>query len=165
MAINTKVSLITEIDKLIDSIEKNQETTGLLNGLYSIVQQVDRSFIRETKFKAKGSKPVGKTIKMPPNFQPTAEELAEIEKKRDLILTAPPVEPDQEKEPEPIMVETKEPTNEAELLDIFTDGVEGAKEKFKTPKAFAKKLKDLGFATTGKTYDDIYSELEAKFNG
>lgn len=71
MAINTKVALINEIDKLIDNVEHSQETKGLLDGLFALVQQVDRSFQRETKFKAKKragfAAPSGKP--MPPNAE------------------------------------------------------------------------------------------------
>lgn len=166
MAISSKSALITEIDKLIDSAELNQETQGILQNLFATVQQVDRSFNRETKFKAnRGAPKSGSSkIKMPPNYAPTPEQIAEAEKKRNQSI-APPVSSEPESAPsqEPVMVETKEQPNEAELLDIIADGVDKAKETFKTPAAFSKKLKSLGIEAKGKTHEDIFEIAKLKF--
>lgn len=163
MAVNTKVGLITEIDKLINSTELNQETQGLLQHLYAGVQQVDRSFVRETNFKAKrkGGTTAPKT-NMPPNYVPTPEELAAIEKKR-MNPPVPPVEIKQD-DLAPVQVEVKEQPNEGELLDIVIDGLEKAKENFKTPKAFAKKLKSIGVEAEGKTHEELFKVAKAKFD-
>lgn len=162
MAVNTKVGLITEIDKLINSTELNQETQGLLQHLYAGVQQVDRSFIRETNFKAK--RKTGSTTtktKMPPNYVPTPEELAELEKKR----MTPPVPPVEKQEvADPVTVEVKPQPNEAELLDLITDGLDKAKENYENPKTFAKKLKSIGIEAEGKTHEELFKVAKAKFD-
>lgn len=163
MAVNTKVGLITEIDKLINLTELNQETQGLLQHLYAGVQQVDRSFVRETNFKAKrkGGNTAPKT-NMPPNYVPTKEELAAIEKKR-MNPPAPPVEIKQDDATQ-VTVEVKEQPNEGELLDIITDGLEKAKENYKNPKAFAKKLKSIGIEAEGKTHEELFKVAKTKFD-
>lgn len=163
MAVNTKVGLITEIDKLINSTELNQETQGLLQHLYAGVQQVDRSFVRETNFKAKrkGGTTTPKT-NMPPNYAPTPEELAELEKKR-MMPTVPPVDTLQE-EPAQTVAEVKPQPNEAELLDLITDGLEKAKENYKTAKVFAKKLKSIGIEAEGKTHEELFKVAKSKFD-
>lgn len=163
MAISTKVGLINEIDKLIDNTQANQETSGLLRGLYSIIQQVDRSFVRETNFKVKISgKGQTPTTKMPPNYVPTAAELAEIEKKR----TSPPAPPVEIKQDDlaPATAETKPQPNEAELLDIVAAGIEKIKADYKTPKEFAKKLKAIGVEAKGKTHDELFAAAKVIFD-
>lgn len=161
--INTKVALINEIDKLIDSVESNQETHGLLGGLFALVQQVDRSFQRETKFKAKkrSGLPSPSAKPMPPNAEFAKED---FEKKTVKTQVAQPVKAEPKEEPAPVEVETKEQPNEGELLDIVTDGLDKIKEQYKSPKVFAKKLKAIGVDATGKTHEELFVQAKAKFD-
>lgn len=164
MAINTKVALINEIDKLIDSVESNQETHGLLGGLFALVQQVDRSFQRETKFKAKKRSGLASSSAkpMPPNAEFAKED---FEKKTvKTRAAAQPVKAEPNEEPAPVEVETKEQPNEGELLDIVTDGLDKIKEQYKSPKVFAKKLKSIGVDATGKTHEELFAQAKAKFD-
>lgn len=165
MAIDTKIKLIAAIDQLIDETEANQETTGLLAHLFAGVQQVNRSFERETKFKAKKSSPIKTTGKpMPPPAEFTKED---FEKKTRIKEDAKPVdEPKAEAEPTPAPIEVDpiDPTNESELLDIVTDGLERVRENYKTPGAFKKKLKSIGVDANGKTIEELFNQAKAKFD-
>ncbi len=71
---------------------------------------------------------------------------------------------EEDEEPAPVEVETKEQPNEGELLDIVTDGLDKIKEQYKSPKVFAKKLKAIGVDATGKTHEELFAQAKAKFD-
>ncbi|MBK9258123.1 MAG: hypothetical protein IPM42_21985 [Saprospiraceae bacterium] len=164
--IKTKVALITAIDNLIDTTAYNGETQGLLQGLFALVQQNNRSFEREKSFKLKKTihttAPSGKT--MPPNAEFSKED---FEKKTVRKVAEPVKEQPKAADPEPMVLtedEIKTPSNESEILDLVTDGLDKAKANFKTPAQFKKKLAGLGIDSKGKTYEEIFEDLKAAFN-
>ena len=164
--IKTKVALITAIDNLIDTTTYNGETQGLLQGLFALVQQSNRSFEREKAFKAKKtvhSAPTSGKV-MPPNADFSKED---FEKKTAKKVAEPVKEQPKAAEPEPMILtddEIKTPSNDSDILDLVTDGLDKAKANFKTPAQFKKKLSALGIESKGKTHEEIFEDLKAAFN-
>lgn len=164
--IKTRVALITAIDNLIEQAAYNGETQGLLQGMFALVQQTNRSFERENAFKAKkaikSSTPGGS--KMPPNAVFTDDDF----QKKTVKKVAEPVKPRlKEVEPEPMVLtddEIKVPSNESEILDLVMDGLDKAKTNFKKPAQFKKKLAALGIVSEGKTHEEMFEDLKEAFN-
>lgn len=166
MAKNTKAAILSQIrESMTDgTFVYNGETRGLLDNLYALTQQHDRSVAFEQEWK-----------KVKGNPEPDANRIALKEVKftpddfeKKTVTTAPPaaeIKPEPVKQPEPEAA--KEPASapaEMQILDLYMAGKEKAIADHNGPRAFAKVLKGLGLDATGKTFDDHWNVLTEAFN-
>ncbi len=151
----TLESALALIDALItEGIEYNGDTRDILHELYSVRQRKRRSNELEKAYaELKGARR-GNVAMVEVTFGD-----ADFQKKT--VTEAPQQVVADSAE----VVEAKDQTSEAELLDIVTDGIDAARRKWKNPKAFASKLRSLGVTTDGTTHGELYAAAKGVIEG
>lgn len=144
--------------KFLSGIPKNADTEALLNKILPLFQQNfrDREFEDLCKSIRSGQIP-GSTPK--PEPKPATEYKQEpITEKKIVNPTDAEVV-----ESKPIEEKPKDITNEMAILDLYTLGLEKAKEQYPKPTDLKKALSTLGITAKGN-YEDLWAALTAKFN-
>lgn len=151
----TLEAALAAIDELItEGIELNADTRDIIHELYSARQRKRRSNELEKAYAIiKGSRRPSVAMIEVKFGDEDFQKKTETEAQAEVVAT------------EPEVVEAKKATNEAEILDIVTDGLDAARRKWKNPKAFANKLRELGITTDATTHAELYEAAKNVIEG
>jgi hypothetical protein len=151
----TLESALALIDALItEGIEYNGDTRDIIHELYSARQRKRRSNELEKAYaELKGAKRTNVAMVEVRFSDDDFQKKTVTEVPQQVVVDSAEV------------VDAKDQTSEAELLDIVTDGVDAAKRRWKNPKAFANKLRSLGVTTDATTHAELYAAAKCVIEG
>lgn len=150
-----KAELEKDFQSLIEKVEYNHETRPALELIFQNCIKVFRSHNLETLIRTKRTGAPIPAANVPAREYVDVVQPAEEKKTETMTENAAPL---------PVDEVRADLTNEMEILDLYSAGIEDAKSKFDKPASFKKHLKGLGIESQGKTYADLWSALENKFN-